>query len=440
MKSLILISVILAGIGFAACKTTPTPSASVPPPEQKKPETTDTRPSTPSESTESAQPGAQKKSETSQKTSKEASGSQPQDSKHTSQKSQTASEGAAQTPSEKSASKESAQPGAQQKSKTSQKTSKEASGSQPQNAKPASQKEQVASVGETQTRPAKAGQKSSESGTTRPQTTQSKLEKARDDLRVSQATEKRIAAELEKLKQSGNASAEDIRNYEAYHERVQAMVTENRKIVEKMEAAQARHSSAPKDSQATASGESEKQPDPSIPEEQTQDPVAALDRQLSASLGEFDTMLLKEMETIETESAEKMRDLAQEAAAAAKRLKEKGVDLGSDESESTDDGSEQGKQGDQGEEGQQGKAGEKDASSQGKGSQTKQGSDDDAVASRDQSKGSGSGPTGDRGSRYSKKDDDIVARQLREAAEKETDPELKEKLWKEYEDYRRNTQ
>ena len=33
-------------------------------------------------------------------------------------------------------------------------------------------------------------------------------------------------------------------------------------------------------------------------------------------------------------------------------------------------------------------------------------------------------------------DDDIVARQLREAAENETDPELREKLWKEYEEYK----
>lgn len=36
-------------------------------------------------------------------------------------------------------------------------------------------------------------------------------------------------------------------------------------------------------------------------------------------------------------------------------------------------------------------------------------------------------------------DDDIVARRLRRAAEQETDPELKEKLWKEYQDYKRNT-
>ncbi len=37
-------------------------------------------------------------------------------------------------------------------------------------------------------------------------------------------------------------------------------------------------------------------------------------------------------------------------------------------------------------------------------------------------------------------DDDIIARRLRRAAEQETDPELKEKLWKEYIDYKENTQ
>jgi hypothetical protein len=34
------------------------------------------------------------------------------------------------------------------------------------------------------------------------------------------------------------------------------------------------------------------------------------------------------------------------------------------------------------------------------------------------------------------RDDDIVARQLREAAMQETDPELQEKLWEEYRRYK----
>jgi hypothetical protein len=37
-------------------------------------------------------------------------------------------------------------------------------------------------------------------------------------------------------------------------------------------------------------------------------------------------------------------------------------------------------------------------------------------------------------------DDDVIARRLRKAAEQETDPELKEKLWKEYVEYKKNTQ
>jgi hypothetical protein len=36
-------------------------------------------------------------------------------------------------------------------------------------------------------------------------------------------------------------------------------------------------------------------------------------------------------------------------------------------------------------------------------------------------------------------DDDVVARQLREAAETETDPELKKKLWEEYRKYKKGT-
>jgi len=36
-----------------------------------------------------------------------------------------------------------------------------------------------------------------------------------------------------------------------------------------------------------------------------------------------------------------------------------------------------------------------------------------------------------------RKNDDIVARQIREAAEQETDPELKKKLWEEYYNYKK---
>lgn len=377
MKSLIFISVILAGLGFAGYKTAPTTSAPIPL-KQETQQTIRTSPSTPSESTESVQPGALEKSNTSRTTLADATEPQTRYKKDTKKKSQIS---------------------------------------------------QTVSADETETR----------TGETDRPTTQSKLEKARDDLRIGLATEKRIASELEQLNKSGDVSAEDIGNYEAYLERVRAMVAENRKTLEKMEGAYARHFTGSGASEVVDS-ESKKLSDPAIPEEQHQDKLAELDRQLSASLNDFDAMLLKEIEAIETASVAKMRDLAREAAEAAKRLKEKGVELNTGESESSEDASKQDEKGGDDTAAEKQSQGEKDASGKKKGSDTQDGKDDEAIAYRDQSMSGGSGTKGDRGSRYSKEDDDIVARQLREAAENETDPELKEKLWKEYEDYKKNTQ
>ncbi len=50
--------------------------------------------------------------------------------------------------------------------------------------------------------------------------------------------------------------------------------------------------------------------------------------------------------------------------------------------------------------------------------------------------GSGTGMTPQPSGRAEGRDDDIVARQLREAAETETNPALREKLWEEYRAYK----
>ena len=49
----------------------------------------------------------------------------------------------------------------------------------------------------------------------------------------------------------------------------------------------------------------------------------------------------------------------------------------------------------------------------------------------------GSRPPPAQGSKELSEDDDVVARQLREAAEQDTDPEVKEKLWEEYRKYKK---
>jgi hypothetical protein len=398
MKTFILIFTILIGLGFSACKTTPEPSSPTPP-QPESGETTDTRSPPANEAQNTEASGKQQPSNSSQKPGSEAA------------------EPRRQPPAEQAASENTGDTKPTQGQRSDQR--------QPE--APSVESSPESGKSESEAPSTQASQKSGMPRAQAPSTAEAKLKKAREDLKVSEATERKIAAKLEALKNSGNASAEDIRDYEIYHERVEAMVAENRKRVEELENAYRRHKPEGKAAQTTESGESPGS-DESIPEMQTQDQVAELDRQLTASLSQFDAMLLKEMETIETRSAAKMRDLAQEAAEAAKRLKEKGIDLGTPESESSDEAS------------QQEKTGDNETASEKSDSETEAGDVDDTVASGDRPKGQGPGPKDNRGSRYSKEDDDIVARQLREAAENETDPELKEKLWKEYEEYKKNTQ
>lgn len=144
------------------------------------------------------------------------------------------------------------------------------------------------------------------------------------------------------------------------------------------------------------------------PEEEIQ----ALDRRLTAAVGDFDEMLLTEEQRV----AEKR---------SAKRSGGQG-DRGGQDSEVTEGTAEGGDD----EEGQPG-AGQEQAERTASPPEQRQ------VADTAQA-GAASGR--DQGGRVAGRerlavDEDIVARQLREAAEKETDPQLREKLWQEYRRY-----
>jgi len=284
------------------------------------------------------------------------------------------------------------------------------------------QTSQPSSQKETGSKTEKTAESKAESGTPPSDSADAKLEEARENLRTSRETEQRIAADLEQLKESGNASAEAVKDYEEYLSRVRAMTAENRKILEQMEAAYNRHSPDATDSNLAAPNNPDKMYDPSIPEEQAVDEVVALDKEFNESLAQFDDRLLKEMDEIRAESAEKLQDLAQEAADAAKRLRDKGVDVDTSGSESSETADAQ-----------------KGTSENKRQTETTQGSTDTETASRDGSGKAGKGASADDRRRANYEDDDIVARQLREAAENETDPELKEKLWQEYEDYKKSS-
>jgi hypothetical protein len=264
-----------------------------------------------------------------------------------------------------------------------------------------------------------------------PQAVQKRLAQARENLRISQATERRISAELDQLKKSDGVSPDVIADYEIYLDRVQAMVAENEKIVSEMEAAYARYVGHKKEPITQSPEDMDKMLNPTIPEQESIDEVAALDRELNASLSDFDDMLLKEMDNIQAKSAKKLQDLAAEAAEAAKRLREKGIEADSSSAETS---SEAEAEADETKAEQ-----EKAEGAEKETADTKAGEDEKEVAAKEASREGSEGTAQERGGRGSSEDDDIVARQLREAAENETDPELKEKLWKEYEEYKKNT-
>ena len=248
-----------------------------------------------------------------------------------------------------------------------------------------------------------------------------RLEEARQKLATSRETEARIASELDQLKKSGNASSEAVQDYEEYLARVRAMTAENQRIVDRMETAYTRHSPSDAGPVPAASGNPDRMFDPDIPEEQTEDEVAALDRELNESLARFDDRLLKEMDAIRAGSAKKLKDLAQEAAEAAKRLRDKGVDVDTSGKQSS---------------GETGTG--KEGPVAGRETEAAESGDETKTAARDGSSGGAKGARAQDRDRTDYEDDDIVARQLREAAENETDPELKEKLWKEYEEYKKS--
>jgi len=152
--------------------------------------------------------------------------------------------------------------------------------------------------------------------------------------------------------------------------------------------------------------------------EQTRDEqLAVLDAELMGGLGEFDEMLLREQQRVRAQTP--MSDSAASGGA--------GAGAGDGEGTEGSEGSE-GSGGDTGESGEGAEAFEGD----GNGS-TGMGGREGSRSERG-SRGRGVPPDIPDGD-----DDDVVARQLREAAEKETSPELKAKLWEEYRKYKKGT-
>lgn len=172
---------------------------------------------------------------------------------------------------------------------------------------------------------------------------------------------------------------------------------------------------------------------------------ALLDRKLKESLQEFDGVLLREKDLLK----EKRPEGAQSSNAGGAQQNKKPSGRG-------DGGNGDGTQSGQGQNGQgqnsrgdQGAQNTSASNNQGSAGQQNQGQGDEngpagtesgSEAGRAGAKSAQGNNAGGRGAIPPDipdgRDDDIVARQLREAAMKEQDPALKEKLWEEYRKYK----
>jgi hypothetical protein len=265
------------------------------------------------------------------------------------------------------------------------------------------------------------------------------LQAAREELRLRVETERRMRGEFESLLADGGMSAAETTDFEDYLMRLGMTVEEQRRVVANLQ----------KTGSQSAAGSLGNSPRAApLPADfdrgQTdEEKIALLDAQLGSSLSEFDEKLLREQK----ELAEKSRSAStgengdnpergdgasgQASAGQGENAEGKaGAESGNGAGESA-----AGSTGQDGEPAQQAGAGEQGEAS-GEGA-----AGDNQVAS--------AGGASDAGRQAGKsatppdipdgKDDDIVARQLREAAENEQDPELREKLWEEYRKYKKRT-
>ena len=162
---------------------------------------------------------------------------------------------------------------------------------------------------------------------------------------------------------------------------------------------------------------------PSTPSKTTEEKLTELDSSFSESLGSFDDMLLTEQ---------------QKVASHAPKQREAGSGTGTDQYDGVNSSGSQGQDGGSGtanntNSGQAGSSAERSGSRNQ--SATSPGAGSNSGTGVGSTKQSQTPPTSGNKD-LSQTDDDIIAKQLKEAAEQETDPQVKAKLWEEYRKYK----
>lgn len=249
------------------------------------------------------------------------------------------------------------------------------------------------------------------------------LEVARERLAAARGAEIAAKEKYRALLNQGDLTQSEKEDFHVYFTRLEQVVAQNCKAVLALK--EALGDDSPEtgcnfDSTASTGAVS-------FPDERTEgERVIALDGQLAKSMSDFDELLLREMEEL--------------------KRRQSGAPDGGDGTGGAG-GDQQGEAGtegvaatDKGEESRGESRTQQSPPEQAEEQQTasRQSSDEESLGRGGQKNDTTATPA-KRDAPPEDSDDDIVARQLREAAESETDPELREKLWEEYRRYKADT-
>ncbi len=302
------------------------------------------------------------------------------------------------------------------------------------------------------------------------------ITRAREDLLISRLTFERIRRNLEQLRRDPSADPAVLRDYSVYLETVRSMMQAHQRALDVHTAS----TPGPLDGPVSTRWTPVEPGTFDAPVPRTPGAMSLLNWEFDDALEAFDAFILEQQyearrrrERRDDVSSEELTGLAREAAAAVERLRDKGIEI-----DTSNPGGRDGAAGAEGTSGPDGARGDPGAAGGTPPCETRpgdagagaadgaEGAGEGAGGSRPGEQGSSSGTGGGEGTggagdptsgppgtggtdarppdppqreRPPAADDDIVARQLREAAERETDPVLKEKLWEEYERYKRSS-
>jgi hypothetical protein len=243
------------------------------------------------------------------------------------------------------------------------------------------------------------------------------LDKEIKTLQAAYAAWQRNDAEFREVREQNQSSETDIQEFAAFVAGLKRQVIESCETVRQLGGDGNQHGV---DCVKLTKESGEKpQEAPTLPERQEtgEEKKNSLEEELETLIAEFDELMLEQQDTLKQQQA-------------ARQASGSGGDC-----QGASGGSEAAGTGESGEEAGTGEPGEAGTGEPGEGQMPPKAEPGSGPGMEKQ----GKMPELEKGSVGDGSDDDVVARQLREAAEAETDPVLKAQLWEEYKKYKNST-